>query len=256
MDGAVLFVSSKGLMIATAQGVSEYLPSMNGIPRHRCQDNSIFGSGLKFYKEAINNDASTKLADKVSTEDFIEFLKDRDTYVSYVSEKNKIIIYNGRRTYVYWVDIKTRVVTKLPISIRIDNNDYPNEMYFTSDGKSISFNYNSTATQTETMFQTRPIKLDAGMKSMFRAVIRGYFKNNDPSKYAVMLVLGSYDGIHWQPIGKKVKQLAGGFTDLGCVTDRVSHKYAMIIFSAELDNDSHIEGIEVTKNNKFINKLK
>jgi hypothetical protein len=106
------------------------------------------------------------------------------------------------------------------------------------------------------MFQTRPIKLDGGMKSMFRVIVRGYFKNEDNGKHAVLLVLGSYDGLCWQPIGAKVKSLNGGFVDLGCVTDRVSHKYAMIIFSASLDNDSHIDGIELTKENKFINKLK
>jgi hypothetical protein len=71
-----------------------------------------------------------------------------------------------------------------------------------------------------------------------------------------MLVLGSYDGINWQPLGSMQKPFAGGFHDLGCVVDRVSCEYLMVIVSGSLSSNSHIDGIELTKENKYNNKLK
>jgi hypothetical protein len=45
---------------------------------------------------------------------------------------------------------------------------------------------------------------------------------------SVLLVLGSYDGRKWQPIGIKQRYVnesmifGEGYNDIGCVTDRVS----------------------------------
>jgi hypothetical protein len=188
--------------------------------------------------------------------DFRDYVAAPDTYITYVSQKNKIVVYNGNQPYIYWIDIPTRNVTKLPTSIKMDNDNYPTELYVKADGSMLEFNQLSANVNTQTMFQTRPIKLDGGMKTAMRVIVRGYFNSNEADKWAVLLVLGSYDGINWQPLGLKQKPLDGGFNDLGCVVDRVSHKYMMVIFSASLNRDSHIDGIELTKTNKYNNKLK
>lgn len=256
IDGAVLFASNKGLMIATSQGVQEFVPNLNGEPKHKPDTKEIHGLGLELYGRAITNSQVTTLLNYVDISDFREYVADPNTVVTYASEKNKILIYNGKKPYVYWIDIPTRNVTKLPVSIRMDNNDYPTELYVQSDNHMMEFKQLSANVNTQTMFQTRPIKLDGGMKTAMRVIVRGYFNSNEADKWAVLLVLGSYDGINWQPLGLKQKPLEGGFNDLGCVVDRVSHKYMMVIFSASLNRDSHIDGIELTKTNKYNNKLK
>ena len=257
IDGAVLFASSKGLMIATSQGVQEFVPTMNGLNRHIPKEDNSYGVGLKLYRDIINNSNSTQLLDSVDDElDFRDYVADADTYITYVSQKNKIVVYNGKQPYIYWIDIPTRNVTKLPTSIKLDNNDYPTELYVKADGSTLEFNQLSAEGNTQTMFQTRPIKLDGGMKTDYRVVVRGHFESDEQDKVSALLVLGSYDGECWQPIGYKEKSLNGSFNDIGCDTDRVTHKYMMIIFSASLNRDSHIDGIELTKKNKYNNKLK
>jgi hypothetical protein len=243
-------------MMATSQGVQEFVPNLNGEPKHKPDAKDIHGLGLELYGRAIDNEQVTTLINHIDMSDFREYVSDPNTYVTYASEKNKVMIYNGNKPYVYWIDIPTRNVTKLPVSIKMDNNDYPTELYVQSDNHMMEFKQLSANVNTQTMFQTRPIKLDGGMKTAMRVIVRGYFNSNEADKWAVLLVLGSYDGINWQPLGLKQKPLEGGFNDLGCVVDRVSHKYMMVIFSASLNRDSHIDGIELTKNNKYNNKLK
>ena len=257
IDGAVLFASSKGLMIATSQGVQEFVPTMNGLNRHIPKDDNSYGVGLKLYRDIINNSSSTQLLDSVDDElDFRDYVAAHDTYITYVSQKNKIVVYNGNQPYIYWIDIPTRNVTKLPTSIKMDNDNYPTELYVKADGSMLEFNQLSAKGNTQTMFQTRPIKLDGGMKTDYRVVVRGHFESDEQDKIAALLVLGSYDGECWQPIGYKQKSLNGSFNDIGCDTDRVTHKYMMVIFSASLNRNSHIDGIELTKKNKYNNKLK
>jgi hypothetical protein len=137
----------------------------------------------------------------------------------------------------------------------MDNDNYPTEEYVSAENRLIKFNQLSANVEIPTMFQTRPLKIDGGSYSSLRVIVRGYFKSI-VSTWAELLVLGSYDCINWQPIGISERKLYGGFNDIGCVTDRVSYKYMMIIFSAKLSRDSHIDGIEITKINKYNNKLK
>lgn len=257
IDGAVLFASSKGLMVATSQGVQEFLPTMNGKPKHLPQiDMYEKGLGLVWYRDIISSNTSTQLEDYVSQDDFIEFLSDSDTVVSYASEKNKVIVYNKSRNYSYWIDIPTRNVTKLPIGIKLDNNNYPTEDYLTNEDTIITLPYMSAKGNVQCMLQTRPIKIVNTLKSTLRVVTRGYFVSDSSDKYACMLVLGSLDAINWQPLGKQFKQFNGGFNDLGCVVDRVSCKYLMVIVTGDMNSNSHIDGIELTEYSKYNNKLK
>lgn len=256
IDGAVLFASSKGLMMASAQGVQEFLPMLNGEPKHLPTTDTSKGLGLDWYYKIIDDARSTKLLGSISEDDFIQYLNNNSTVVSYVSNKNKIIVYNQTKDFCYWIDIPTRVVTKLPIGISMDNNNYPTELYLLNNGKVLEFDYQSQNADVQCLLQSRPIKNTYGMKSTMRVIARGYFHSSNPNNYAVMLVLGSYDAINWQPIGVCQITFAGGFNDLGCVTDRVSCKYVMVIITGKMMPDSHIDGIEMTINNKYNNKLK
>ena len=257
IDGAVLFASSKGLMIATAQGVDEFIPTLNGEPKHLPQDDKTTnGLGLALYKEAINHELAVQLTGCISKDDFIDFLSDSKTVVTYASEKNNIVVYNPSKPYCYWIDIPTRNTTKLPVGIKMDNNNYPNEEYVTAENRIMMFKHLSAEGDVQCVLQSRPIKLGGKHTSHIRVVARGYFNSADAGKYAVMLVLGSYDGVNWQPLGNMQKPFAGGFHDLGCVVDRVSCEYLMVVVSGSLSSNSHIDGIELTKENKYINKLK
>lgn len=75
--------------------------------------------------------------------------------------------------------------------------------------------------------------------------------------YAGLYVFGSLDGNHWTPIGAEEKLLSNNrFHDIGCRTHRVSVRYLMVVFAGNLSADSHIDGLEITSDVKYNNKLK
>ena len=266
IDGAVLFASNKGLMIASQGNVQEFCPQLNGSVRFSPEDTNPTSVGHKMFSAITSNKRATVLSDAMDKQDFIDYLKNANTIISYVGLKNKVIVYNKTKNYVYWIDIPTRNTTKLNICIEFDDDNYPSECYFKhgADGylTYMSFPYvaDSNAT-TQCMFQTRPIKIQQGLKTAFRVAMTGYFHGQQfdscsDKNFAELVVLGSLDGEHWIPIGIKEKCLDEPFHNLGCVTDRVSCNYIMILFAGRLYPDSHIDGIKITNESKYNNKLK
>lgn len=267
IDGAVLFASSKGLMLATQNNVEEFCPQLNGSVRFSpvAPDKNSTVSGKNLFYKMINHPQITELSGAVDNKDFIDYLKDDATVVSYVSMKNKVIVYNSRKDYVYWIDIPTRNTTKLDMSITFDDDNYPQENYYHKESTTLgymSFQYSAekNSQPMQCMFQTRPIKVKQGLKTAFRVALTGYFHGNSTPitgvEVAELVVLGSLDGDHWIPIGVKEKSLKDAFHNFGCVTDRVSCNYIMIVFAGKLMGDSHIDSIKITNENKYNNKLK
>lgn len=255
LSGGVLFASEKGLMIATENGVDFFAPMLNGPVRHAPQNSNSLGVGLKWYYNMVNSDAMTQLNGSLSDTDFKDYLRYSDTSIAYVLNKNKVLVYNSSEQYCYWIDIATRLATTMPINILMHNNDYLYNGFLTGDYEIVRFmdeHYESV----DTLMQTRPIKLTSNLKSSIRVVLRGKFSSASSNKYAVLLVLGSYDGDHWLPVGIKEKSLNAEFHNIGCVTERVSVNYLMVVFAGNLGNDSNIYSLELTMNNKYNNKLR
>ncbi len=75
--------------------------------------------------------------------------------------------------------------------------------------------------------------------------------------YAGLYVFGSLDGEHWMPIGGTEKLLSyNRFHDIGVRTHRVSVKYLVVVFTGYLSTDSHIDGMEITTETRYNEKLK
>lgn len=257
LSSAVLFASEKGLMVATQDGVDFFAPLLNGDVKHRPQTGDRYGVGLSWYYKMVNDrEKMTNLLGSLSTTDFRKYLQDENTHVVYVANKNKVLIYNSYESYCYWMDIPTRLTTTMPIKILMHNNEYPDTLFYNGDSKVIKFSVSPDVFGTDTLMQTRPIVLSQNLKGSLRVVLRGKFTTEERGKYAILLVLGSIDGEHWLPIGLKEKSLDGEFHDIGCVTDRVSVNYMMVIFAANLGGDSHIDSLELTMKNKYNNKLR
>jgi hypothetical protein len=261
LSGAVLFASNKGLMIANEGGVEFFCPMLNGLPNHTPMDSNSHGLGLQWYKTMVSNgQVTTDLYESICKEDgFREYVIseecDDKCNVTYITSKNKVLVYRSDKEYCYFIDIQTRIATALPLRILTDNNSYPNTLFY--DGSSVlEFEHFPYVEGTDILLQTRPIKISHGLKSYYRVVLRGKFETAEQGKVAILLVLGSVDGEYWIPIGKMEKSLDNSFHDIGCVTDRVSMNYMMVIFAGNLGEPSHIDSIELTMDNKYNNKLR
>lgn len=258
INGGVVFASNRGLLVATQNGVVDFSPAINGEPRQYPRETVDFGLGMKLYHNMLT---ANNLLDNVSKENFINFIKDSNTRIVYISEKNKLYIYNSKygsdnKELSYLVDIETRIATKLSMAFDTNDNDYIHPLFM--KGTSFyRFDYDmSQYENVDVLLQTRPIKLSGGFKNAIRVILRGRYEVDHG--YASLLVMGSLDGEIWQPIGVKERRWDYGnlFHDIGCVTDKVSCKYLMIIFTGNLKKNSHIDGIELTIDNQYNNKLR
>lgn len=274
IGGAILFASDKGLMILTYNGVEEFCPTLNGEIRFVPDNETAPKSGSAIYNKMVTDPGIINSSSPVfgvafrnylSSEDFRDFLMDEHTCLAYISSKNKVLAFNGTETY--FIDIKTRNVSKLPITLTWSDNNYPTPTMWVQRGsnqppqvrkytyKKVEFEYLTQNSDVNCLIQSRPIKVQQDDKCSYRLVLSGYFNGAENSPYwAGLVLLGSLDGEHWRVIGVKNKRLNGGFHDFGCLSGRESWKYVMFIFAGYLHTDSHIDSIDLTVNGRYNNK--
>lgn len=260
IDGAVLFPTELGLQMVTSNGAKPVTIVANG-KKINCPDKHA-ENGLALYNSAIHHQKVVEIASANSGEDFLAYIQDGNTHISYLHALNSVIVYNGNHPYVYMIELSTWGVTKLELTVFCDDNDYPKQI-FNSIGhdvlKPIQFNYDTPNDNTPVLLATRPIALESRqLKTIYRVVLRGAFENIGLlDKHICMLVYGSLDGNHWDYLNGMEKLLTNNrFHDIGVETHHVSYKYMMVVLVGELSKDSHIDGFEVTSIQKYNNKLK
>lgn len=259
IGGAVIFASDKGLMMLSSNGVEEFTPHLNGEIRFRPDSTGQYiKDGQHIYDKMVTDPLLTELSGSLSTQDFIDYLHEADTVVSYISKKNMLVVYNKNKTYIYLIDIATRNTTKLDICIAFDDDNSPVETYFVENVNTWTsrvFGYRSQEGSTDCLIQSRPIKIQQDDKCSYRLVVTGYFEGaENTDKWAGLIVLGGLDGDHWQVIGVNNECLDAPFHNIGCVTNRGSWKYLMFIFAGHLSTESHIDSIDITVESKYRNK--
>lgn len=256
LGGAIVFASDKGLMMLSGDGVQEFSPQLNGEIRFLPEETgSYVKEGRRIYNKIVTHPHITTLKDSISHDDFIDYLQQEKTVVSYISKKNKLVVYNQNKQYVYIIDIQTRNTTKLNLCFAFDDDNTPEETYWEPEGKYHVFGYRSESGLRDCLIQSRPIKIQEDDKCSYRVVFTGYFEGDSASdKWAELLVLGSLDGDNWRAIGVKERKLNESFHNFGCITERGSWKYLMFIFAGELSPKSHIDSIDITIDGRYNNK--
>lgn len=270
LDGSVLFTTNKCLMLLSGSEVVPFAPLLVGdvgLTPSEEELNNIY-AGEEVYRKIVNDENLVELNDSISYSDFREFISDNNTRLIYIYDKNKVLVYNNHKDYCYLIDIATRISTKIAVRVFFDDGNYPKphlgiQGYGVIErGLEISDGYKLPQLAykldgdeyTQTMFQTRPIKLGTyDLKSSFRVVLRGRF-DVERNRFAGLCVLGSNDTEKWMYLGSTKKK--GRFVDLGTTIHRVSCKYLMVIYVGRISGDSKINGLEISSNVKYNNKLK
>ena len=266
IGGAVFFAGDKGLMVLTGESaVQMYNPEINGEPRFLPADTqSKEAHGI--YKKMIDSPSilskdGDAFDDSISRSDFVDFIKDNDTHIVYISNKNKLLAFNENKDYSYFIDIPTHNATKLAMSAMCEDGQLLDRKMWERVGEAGSESYivhsfgflSQTDGDIPSMVLSRPIKVRQDDKCSYRVVLSGYFEG-ETGNWADLIVLGSLDGDHWRVIGVKEKKLYGGFHNLGCLTERGSWKYLMFIFGGKLSNNSHIDSVDITVDGRYNNK--
>lgn len=261
IDGAVLFPTEQGLFVVTEEGVKPIALQARG------KVTDYANSGLSLYIGAVSNAKLVQGGDAFSEEDFLEYINDEKCHIRYLSQLSMVVCYRRDRRYVYMLSVGDWSVWKLQKEIVTDDMDYPKSRFFVRDWASdgyttkYTFDFESGEENTPCFFETRPIKLDTvHQKGVYRVVVRGKFGNTDAISddgeyYGGLYVFGSYGGDKWVLLGRKEKMLTG-FDDIGVETYRNGARLLKVVFVGKLSSDSHIDGLEITNEVRYNNKLK
>lgn len=264
IDGAVLFPAKDGLYIVTSDGAKPVSMQVNG--NHYNSPYQHNTNGLVIYSNAIQHEKIVSLYDAVAADDFREFIQDSSTFIRYVSAIHSALVYNKNGRGSYLIDLSTWNAVKLDYCIGMDDNDYPNQIFYwheygEDETYRCRFEYESGKENAMCLLTTRPLLLESHMfKTAYRVVLRGTFEyvpEANEAKYAGLYVYGSLDGEHFDFLNGTEKLLTNNrFHDIGVETHHVSYKYLMVVFAGHLSKDSHIDGLELTSSDKYTNKLK
>lgn len=264
IDGAVLFPSEYGLQMVTSDGLKAI--ALQAAGKH--MNLPIVADGLGIYRGAITHAQIVNVLSATDNMDFLDYIQNSNTYIRYIHALNAAIIYNSQKQYAYLLDLATWSVTKLGMKVLLDDNDYPKQLFRVIHNyeRSVRFDYYSGRDNTMVLLATRPILLETTqLKTAYRTVLRGVYDHIKESPggqaesdmYAGLYVFGSQDGEYWEYINGYEKKLTDNrFYDMGVETHRVSYKYLMVVFAANLSKDSHVDGLEMTSREKYNNKLK
>ncbi len=252
IDGAVVFSTAKGLMVISGGKVEPFAHHLIGRIYYRPTDE--FAQG--WYKRAISHEQLVELYDAVSSVDFLKYLSDKATRISYIYDKGKLMVYNPTFVYCYFIDIQSGRASKLNRQVLFTNNDYPSEQYaLLTEEAGIVYTvmpYRYEGEHVETMLQTQPIRIDPNnFTRNTRVVLRGYF--NSPEHVGIY-VYGSNDSHAWAYIGGTEKK--GEVYDLGTTIERMTVKYLMVVFVGRLHDDSYINELEIMGDTKYNYKLR
>lgn len=252
IDNAVIFGTSKGLMLASSQGTQLFCQQLNGTQKHLPRTDKRLGSGLTIFNNALIHERICNLAEPellINARDFRDYLTDNAT-LSYLSSLNALLVWNKEYPYSYLIDIPTQKVSKVAFQPLNAIGDMPDEEFLTQTDRYVFKDEKSI--NNVVVLQTRPLKLDDGtnLKHISAVVIRGrfaaYYKTGIGENHIELYVLGSLDCLHWQVLGAKSKSLQyQGFDDIGCNTYQTSVKYVMVIITGIMGEDSHIDSLEI-----------
>lgn len=117
-DGAVFFVSKKGLMMIAGNDVRCMSEQMDGV---------VFNIASKLGQVALNTEWQSILDRCTDTNTFLDYIRDEGVLMAYDYVDSRIIIQNDFYTYAYVYNIKDGTISKTTLPAGMTNvvNNYP-----------------------------------------------------------------------------------------------------------------------------------
>jgi hypothetical protein len=189
----------------------------------------------------VNHPQLVQLKSNTSKENFLEYIK--GAVIGYNYFDKEIWISNPAKAYSYVYNIRVKGWTKRIESADELVGDYP-YVYMLDKAQDLRNISKEIIGLTETMFLTRPIKLQTQeFKQGYRTILRSLLET-EGSNYCGVYLFGSYDCRKWALIGARERD--GVIRDLGLLSHRVDCKYFRLLFVGKLKEGSTIEYVEMS----------
>ena len=238
IDNAVVFVTSKGVMMIQGSQVVNISPNMNG----------------KHY--TIENTAQTIIEGQDFFCDLLPAISDDTHFLAFVKEASMVYDYAGQRLifikkgetyqYVYKLDTQTWHKTAYDIDLVSPINSYPECLVQgAKEGKTKVYDLSTVLDAVESktpvkgVIATRPF--DLGEPDVFKAITDVRIRGQFPKGAVKFILMGSNDGIT--------------FVTLSTLRGRSWKLFRMVIL-ADLAPTERISWVDIMYDTKFTNKLR
>lgn len=194
IDGAVVFISNRGVMVIDGSTVNPISSTLDG-------PSFIVESVEKLKEILINEELYGEIGEIDAVKDYLASCK-----ISYDYPNSRLILFRDDRIYCYIYSIITGSWATASSTFEHLVNDYPKSYLQKANGEVVNISskvdYDSSKT-VKTFILSRPIKLDDdAYKTVNMIINRGKI---DKSSGAV-IVFASSDGFSYYPIGSAVGQ--------------------------------------------------
>lgn len=189
IDGAVIFISDKGVMMVNGAEVTTFSSELDGT--------SFYHSSVLRLDEIVNKEElKDELLDYVSLKEFFAGCE-----IAYDYPNSRLFLINKAKSYAYVYSLESRSWGTISSSFMNVVTDYPNSYVQKKDGEIINISSKENFdidSRVKYAILSRPVKLDGDMYKTLNTVInRGMFIQKDMA----IVVFASTDGIRYFPIG-------------------------------------------------------
>ena len=241
IDDAVLFPTERGIMMQRGRDSECITDVLDGYPF--------------VFTQIFKNDYQKKLLalGGIPESDtqyirFRTFLQKASLIYDYYD--NRIIVFRPDYTYAYVYSLKSRMWGTMHNVFRSTVNSYPESYAINQSGKIVDVYVKEPSGSVSYFFCTRPLTLGQENihKTMFKSIIRGYFRNTAKGKVGVVLY-GSNDLFNWFYIHSSVNQLLAGMAGS-------PYKYFRFAVMGSLSYDESIHSVGTEFVARLQNKLR
>ena len=192
IDGAVVFVSDKGVMLVDGSDVRLISAELDG---PTFDPLSVERLGDILTREGM----ADELGEIGSVKDFIA-----SCHIAYDYPNARLVFYREDTTHAYVYSINARTWGTMTSGIASSVTDYPNSYLQMADNRVVNLCVKQdfdAGKKVKTLLLSRPLKLgDDALKTVNCVINRGFIKRNS----GATVLFASHDGVKYVPIGSAV----------------------------------------------------
>lgn len=192
-DGAVVFVSDKGLMVVDGSNVDLLSAELDG-PSFDPLTVDRLGDVLA--REGLQEEVGSQ----VSVKDFLAGCR-----IAYDYPNARLVLFREGSPYAYVYSLNSRTWATMSADFVTEVTDYPNSYLQRETGEVVNISqkqdYDDTSKEVRTFLLSRPMKLgDDALKTVNMVINRGHLRRSG----GAVVVFASHDGMKYVPIGSAV----------------------------------------------------
>ena len=192
-DGAVVFVSGKGLMVVDGSNVDLLSAELDG-PSFDPLTVDRLGDVLA--REGLREEVGSQ----VPVKDFLAGCR-----IAYDYPNARLVLFREGSPYAYVYSLNSRTWATMSADFVTEVTDYPNSYLQRETGEVVNISqkqdYDDTSKEVRTFLLSRPMKLgDDALKTVNMVINRGHLRRSG----GAVVVFASHDGMKYVPIGSAV----------------------------------------------------